>query len=127
DRVASAQIEFAYLRWADVDVVGPRQIVVFGRAQETKAVGQGFQDTFGEDQAALFGLRREHFKDQLLFAHARRAGHVQVFSDLRQLGDGHIFQRPQVERFAGYRFEVLAVVHRIGQFDSGRGGGWALV
>src|SRR5205085_8415140 len=75
DRVASAQIEFAYLRWADVDVVGPRQIVVFGRAQETKAVGQGFQDTFGEDQAALFGLRREHFKDQLLFAHARRAGH----------------------------------------------------
>jgi hypothetical protein len=40
DGVAGAQVEAADLRGRDVDVVGPGQIVVVGRAQEAEAVGQ---------------------------------------------------------------------------------------
>ena len=92
DGVAGAQIEFADLRGRDVDVVRARQVVVFRRAQEAEAVGQAFENAFGEDQAVLFRLRAEDLENQLLLAHAGRAGDVQLLGDFRQVGDVLVFQ-----------------------------------
>ena len=74
DGVAGAQVEAADLRGRDVDVVGAGQVVVLGRAQEAEAVGQALEHAFGEDQAALFGLRLQDLEDQLLLAQSGGAG-----------------------------------------------------
>ncbi len=92
DGVAGAQVEFADLRRRDVDIVRAGQVVVFRSAQEAEAVGQAFEHAFGEDQAALFGLRAEDLEDQLLLAHAGGAGNVQFLGDLGQVSDVLIFQ-----------------------------------
>ncbi len=97
DGVAGAQIEAADLRGRDVDVVGAGQIVVLGRAQEAEAVGQAFEHAFGEDQAALFGLRLQDLEDQLLLAQAGGAGDAHVLGDLVELLDAHVLQLDQVE------------------------------
>ena len=98
DGVAGAQIEAADLRGRDVDVVGAGQVVVLGRAQEAEAVGQAFEHAFGEDQAALFGLRLQDLEDQLLLAQAGGAGDAQVLGDLVELLDAHVLELDQVER-----------------------------
>ena len=49
DRVAGMQIELADLRGRHVDVVGTREVVVVGRAQEAEAVGQDLEDALRED------------------------------------------------------------------------------
>src|SRR5919107_189110 len=128
DGVAGAQVELADLRRADVDVVGAGQVVVLGRAQEAEAVGQGFEYALGEDEAALLGLRGEDFEDELLLAHAGRAGHVEVFGDLSQLGDGHLLERGEVEGapLAAEAHRLLGLPVHLGQVDVGHrldGGG----
>ena len=95
--VAGLQIELADLRRRDVDVVGARQVVVVGRAQEAEAVGQHFEHAFREDEAALLGLRLQDLEDQLLLAHAGRAGDGQVLRDLRELLDAHVLQIGDVQ------------------------------
>ena len=70
DGVAGAKIEFADLRGRDVDVVRAGEIVVFGGAEKAEAIGETFEDAFGEDQTVLFGLGAEDLEDQLLLAHA---------------------------------------------------------
>jgi len=81
------QIELANLRRRDVDVVRARQVVVLGRAEESKSVRQALQHAFAEDQAVFFGLRPQDLKDQLLLAHAARAGNSQIFGDPGEVGD----------------------------------------
>ena len=103
DGVAGLQVELADLRRRDVDVVGAGQVVVVRRAQEAEAVGQHFEHAFGEDEAALLGLRLEDLEDQLLLAHAGRAGDVQVLGDLRELLDAHVLQLVDVEAPAASR------------------------
>ena len=71
DRVAGLQVELANLRRRDVDVVGARQVVVVGRAQESEPVRQHLEHALREDEAALLGLRLQDLEDQLLLAHAR--------------------------------------------------------
>ena len=97
DGVAGLQVELADLRRGDVDVVGARQVVVVGRAEEPEAVGQHFEHAFGEDEAALLGLRLEDLEDQLLLAHPGRAGDVQVLGDLRELLDALVLQIGDVQ------------------------------
>ena len=97
DGVAGLQIELADLRRRDVDVVGARQVVVVGRAEEAEAVGQHLEHAFREDEPALLGLRLEDLEDQLLLAHAGRAGDVQVLGDLRELLDALVLQLGDVE------------------------------
>jgi hypothetical protein len=63
-----------------------------GRAQEAEAVGQAFEDAFGEDQAVLLGLRAEDLEDQLLLAHAGWSRGCQFLGDFRQVGDVLVFQ-----------------------------------
>ncbi len=90
--VAGAQVKLADLRWRDVDVVGPGQVVVLRRAQEAEAVGQALEHPFGEDQAVFLRLGAQDLEDQLLLAHAAGAGDVQLLGDLGQVGDVSFFQ-----------------------------------
>ena len=83
DGVAGAQIETANLRGRDVNVIGTWQIVVFGCAQKAEAIGQAFENAFGEDQTALFGLRLEDFEDEFLLA---KAGGARAHPDLWRSG-----------------------------------------
>ena len=79
---------------------GPGQVVVVGRAQEPEAVGQHLEHAFREDEAALLGLRLEDLEDQLLLAHAGRAGDGEVLGDLRELLDALVLQLGDVEALA---------------------------
>ena len=115
------QVELADLRRGDVDVVGPRQVVVFGRAQEPEAIRQAFQHALGKDQAALFSLGLEDFENQFLFAQTGGAGNPHVLSHLVQLLDTHILERHQIQRggsvlgaLDGLLFPALARMHRFG-------------
>jgi hypothetical protein len=65
------EVELPHLRRRHVDVVGAGEVVVIGSAEEAEAVWQGFEDAFGEEQAALLGARAEDLEDQLLLAEAR--------------------------------------------------------
>src|SRR6185437_5985567 len=109
--VAGLEVEFSDLRRRDVNVVGARQVVVVGRAQESITVRQDFQNTFGEDVAFLFALRLEDFEDQVLLAHAARAGEVQRARDFCEFGyvlffefcNGHWFTCEGSEMEAGFQ------------------------
>ncbi len=114
DGIAGAQIEAADLRRRDVDVVGAGQVIVFRRAQEPESVGQAFEDAFGEDEAALFGLGLEDLEDQLLLAQSGGAGDAEILGDLVELLDAHVLELHQVERavllaLAGNAAMALAV------------------
>jgi hypothetical protein len=102
--VPGLQVELANLRRRDVDVVRARQVVVVGRAQEAEAVRQHLEDTLGEHEAALLGLRFQNLEDQILLAHAGRAGHVQILGDLGELLNAHVLQVVDVQRLAGLPF-----------------------
>jgi hypothetical protein len=56
DGVAGFQIELANLRRGDIDVVRTGEVVVIGRAEEAVAVGQNFEDAFGEDVSFFFAF-----------------------------------------------------------------------
>src|SRR5205807_10643886 len=86
DGVAGAQVKLADLRRGNVDIVRPGKIVVFRSAQESESIGQAFKDALGENQTVLFRLRAEDLKDQLLLAHAARAGNVQFLGNLGEVG-----------------------------------------
>ena len=78
DGVAGAQVEAADLGRRDVDVVGPRQIVVVLGPEEPEAVRQDLQDAAAGDDAVLLHLGLQDGEDELLLAHPRGAFHVQV-------------------------------------------------
>ena len=99
---------------------GPGQVVVVGRAQEAEAVRQRFEHAFREQQAALLGARAENLEDQLLLAHAGRAGHVELFGDLRQLRHAHVLERPQLDdgTALGRRAAALTGFARLSRLDA---------
>ena len=99
DGVAGVEVELADLRRRHVDVVRPRQVVVIGGAQESEAVRQHFEHALGEDQPALFRARLQDLEDELLLAHAGRAGDVEPLRDLGQGADAHVLQRRQLQFF----------------------------
>src|SRR5450755_2676280 len=92
DSIAGFEIEFADLGGRDVNVVGARKVVVIGRAEEAVAVGQDFEDAFGEDVAFFFALGLEDLEDQVLLAHTAGTGEIQGPCNLGQLGDVLFFQ-----------------------------------
>ncbi len=99
-RVAGLQIEFADLGWRHVNVVGAWQVVVVRRAEKAEAVGQHFEHALREDEAALFGLRLQDLKDQLLLAHTGGASDIHILRDLCELLNAHVLQIGDVEPFA---------------------------
>jgi hypothetical protein len=60
--IAGVEVELADLRRRHVDVVGARQVVVVGRAQEAEAVGQRFEHALREHRAALSRHARAGFQ-----------------------------------------------------------------
>src|SRR4029450_1596546 len=58
---------------------------------------------------ALLGLRFQDLEDQFLLAHAGRAGHVEVFRDLRELLDALVLQLRNVQAGAAALTRALAV------------------
>ena len=114
--VAGVQVELADLRRRHVDVVGARQVVVVRRPQEPEPVGQHLEHAFREDEPALFGARLQDLEDQLLLAHAGRAGHVELLGDLRERADAHVLERRQIDAlyFFGGRAAV-ALGRRLGR------------
>ncbi len=97
-RVAGMQVELAYLRRRDVDVVGPGQVVVVGGAQEAEAVRQHLQHAFREDETALLGPGAQDLEDELLFAHPGGAGDVELPRHFGEGGHAHLLQGGEVER-----------------------------
>ena len=101
DGVAGAQVEAPDLGGRDVDVVGPGQVVVVGRAQEAEPVGQHFQHALGEDQAVFLGLGLEDLEDQLLLAQPAVVLDAEVAGDVVQLGNGLLLQLGEIHSVSG--------------------------
>ena len=88
DGVAGPQRKAPDLRRGDIDVVGPRQVVGVGRAQEAEAVLQHL-DHAGAGDVDLLGRKlledREH---QLLLAHGAGVLDADLFGEAQQLRRG---------------------------------------
>jgi len=87
DGVAGPEVEAADLRGGDVDVVGPREVVVIDGPQEPEPVGEGLEHPFAVDGPVLFGLGLQDGEDEVLPAHAACAGHVEFLGQDRQFID----------------------------------------
>ncbi len=100
DGVAGAEVETADLGGRDVDVVGARQIVVVGGAEESEPVRQHFEHTLGEDEPVPLCLSLQDLEDQLLLAEAAEPLHAKLLGDIVQLGDVLVFEFGQVHPLA---------------------------
>src|SRR5262249_40556000 len=98
DHVAGAQVEAADLTRGDVDVVGTRQVVVVGTAQEAEAVGQDLEDALPADCSVELGLRLENGEDQLLAPERRRPLDAHLLRQRRQVTDLLLLQLLEIER-----------------------------
>ncbi len=88
--VPCPEIELSNLWRRNVNVIRSRQIVVIGGPEEAKTFRKYFENSFSEDQAFLFRLRFQNFKNQFLFAHAARAYDVQLLCHLAKRWDVHL-------------------------------------
>ena len=91
DRVAGMQIEAAYLRRADIDVVRPGEVGGIRRSEEPESIRQHFQSAFAENAFAFLGLVLQQREDQILFA--------QAVCVLEFVGNGHLHEFGDVEVF----------------------------
>src|SRR6185437_17147854 len=74
------------------------EVVVLGSAQEAEPIGQAFEHTFTEDEAALFRLRLRDLEDEFLLTQAGRAGDTHILRDLIELLNAHVLQLDEIER-----------------------------
>ena len=125
-RVARVQIELAYLRGGDVDVVGAGQVVVVGGAEEAESVGQRLEHAFREDEAALLGAGLQDLEDELLFPHAGGARHIQLFGNLGECPDAHVLERRQLDAFKFFRRRGAIALRGLLILRLRRGCGWRL-
>src|SRR3990167_4795177 len=88
DGVAGAQVEAAYLRGRDVDVVRPGEVGGVRRSQEAETVLQDFDHAFADDVLALFRLGLEDREDEVLFSQPAAAFDIQGRGHFGQLGGG---------------------------------------
>ena len=96
DGVAGAQVEASYLGGGNVNIVGPRQVVVVGGAEEPEAIRQDLENALGEDETVLLGLGLEDFKNELLLPEPTQVLDVQITGDLIEVGDASLLQLRQV-------------------------------
>src|SRR5690348_11954734 len=76
-RVTGFEVELANLRRRNVDVIRTWQVVVVGRAKESVAVGQDFEDAFSEDVSFFFALCLQDLEDKVLLAETAGAREFQ--------------------------------------------------
>ena len=98
DDVAGAQVEAADLARGDVDVVGTRQVVVVGTAQEAEAVGQDLEDALPAHRSVELGLRLENGEDQLLAPERRRPVDAHLLRQRGQVADLLLLQLLEIQR-----------------------------
>ena len=85
DRIAGPQREAPDLRGRDVDVVGARQVVGVGRAQEAEAVLQHLDHAGADDVGVLGGQLLEDGEHQLLLAHGAGVLDADLLGEAQQL------------------------------------------
>ena len=88
DGVAGAQREAPDLRGRHVDVVGARQVVGVGRAQEAEAVLQHLDHAGADDVGLLGGQLLEDGEHQLLLAHGAGVLDPGLLGEAQQLRRG---------------------------------------
>ena len=97
DRVAVAEAEAADLARRDVDVVGAREVVVVGAAEEAEAVGQDFERALAVHQAFELHPLFEDAEDQLLLFEAADFGDLLGLGRFDELGHAHPLQLGDVD------------------------------
>ena len=80
DHVAGVQVKAAHLAGADIDVVSRSCVAGVGAAQKTKAIGQYFQHTIGNDLLTGAGTLFDDGEHKLLLAHAACVFNFKLFS-----------------------------------------------
>ncbi len=125
DDVAVAQAEAADLAGADVDVVGAGEIVVFGAAEESEAVGEDFQDAFAVHQAVLADAAAEDLEDQVLLLEADVIGDSLFLGDVVQFMHVHLLEVLDV-KLAALDLLVLGVGFGVEVGDVFGGAGLAI-
>ncbi len=82
------EAEAADLRGRNVDVVGPRQILRLGSAQEAETVLENFDDAFADNVDFVLGKLLENREHQLLLAHGRGVLDAVFFGKNKQFSGG---------------------------------------
>ncbi len=97
DGVSGAEVEASDLRGRDVDVVGSGEVVVVGRAEESEAVREDFEDAFAVDNALIFGLFLQDREDHFLAAILGGVFDAEFAGDVGEVGDFFGFEVFEVE------------------------------
>ncbi len=66
-QIAGLQIEPPDLRRGNVNILRTRQIIETLRTQKSEAVGQHFQNAFGEHDAVALGVALQNLEDNFVF------------------------------------------------------------
>ena len=93
--IAGAEIKPADLGRRDIDVVGTGKVIVVGRPQKTKAIGQHLKHAAAPVLAVFLGLTAsglQNGEDQFLLAHGAVFFNPVILGELGQLGDFHQFK-----------------------------------
>jgi hypothetical protein len=98
DGVAGAQAEAADLARRDIDVVGPRQVVRFRRAQEAEAVLQHFQHARAGDFLVPLRELLEDGEHHVLAAQGGGVLDLQLFREGEQVGGGLVLEFLEIHR-----------------------------
>src|SRR4029077_8881704 len=85
DRVAGAQAEPPDLARAHIDVVGAREVVGLGRAQEAEAVLQDLQHAVAVDRDVVLGELLQDREHHVLLAERRGTLDLQLLGEAQQL------------------------------------------
>ena len=81
DGVAGAQAVLADHVGGDVDIIGARQVVRFGRTQETETILQHFKHTVAADDPVFFGAFFQDREHHLALAHGRGVLDLELFGE----------------------------------------------
>ena len=100
DDIARLQIEAAYLRRGNVNVLGAGEVIEALRAQKPEAFGEHFEHSFGEKHAAALGVFLQDVEDHLVLAHRPEILDPHVTRDAIEVGHGHGLELGDVDRFA---------------------------
>jgi hypothetical protein len=91
DGVAGAQPEAPHLARADIDVVGSRQVIRLGRAQEAEPVRHHFQHAVARDRHLIFGELLQDREQHVLLAQGGSVLDFEFLGKGEQLGGGFPF------------------------------------
>ncbi len=101
-RVAGAKAEAADLRRADVNVVRPREVIGFRRAQEAEAVLQDFDHALAGDLHIALGQFLQDREQHVLLAHGRCVLDLELLGERQKIGGGLGFEILQLHRLQAF-------------------------